>query len=160
MSEIESEAWIDKNYKAINIEVICIDKRYQGKNIGTTVLGYIINNAKEVSNFIGCRYLILDALKDRVGWYENRGFSYFAKEDMKNDCPTIKMYIDFSCLLISINKWADILDHRVVCLLFNCQEIDFYFPARLKRRDLILQYLCGDLNPVIIYQCHCCFLQV
>ncbi|MEQ8198282.1 MAG: hypothetical protein ABRQ27_09795, partial [Clostridiaceae bacterium] len=82
-------------YYAIDLKVLGIDVSHQGKNIGTNVLNYIVSKSREISEFCGCRYLILDAVKDKAEWYRNRGFEFFDESDMQNDEPTIKMYIDF-----------------------------------------------------------------
>jgi len=58
-------------------------------------LNYIVSKSREISEFCGCRYLILDAVKDKAEWYRNRGFEFFDESDMQNDEPTIKMYFDF-----------------------------------------------------------------
>lgn len=92
MAEIESE---DNIYWAINLEVIAIAKEYQDKFIGTNVIKYLIERALDISNFIGCRYFVLDAIKERAAWYESRGFSFFNKDDMNDNNSTVKMYIDF-----------------------------------------------------------------
>lgn len=92
ITEIDSD---DIKYWAISLEVICIDEGYQGNHIGTSVLGYIVEQAREVSNFVGCRYLVLDAIKQRAEWYERRGFSLFNPSEIKDENPTVKMFIDF-----------------------------------------------------------------
>lgn len=80
----------DENYAAIYLDLLAIDKQYQGKHYGSIVLSYIIKEAEKISSFTGCRFLLLDALNDKVGFYRQRGFSVYSKGDI-----TTLMGIDF-----------------------------------------------------------------
>lgn len=82
-------------YAAIKLDTICIDKSFQGKYIGTTVLQYIISTAKQFSDFAGCRFLILDALKEKYEWYVNNGFLIVDESTLTDSKPTVEMFIDF-----------------------------------------------------------------
>ncbi len=86
---------IEANFTAISLDVLCIDISYQDNHIGTSVLYDIILMSKQFSDFAGCRYLILNALKERYFWYLQRGFTAFDPNDIFDDSSTIKMFIDF-----------------------------------------------------------------
>lgn len=94
------------SYYAIKLDILCIDVDYQNQNIGTEVLKNIISDAIEFSDFAGCRYLVIDALKGKFEWYYERGFIPFNENDLKNDNPTIKMFIDFRDNDL-VNEYAD-----------------------------------------------------
>lgn len=85
----------ENDYSAIRLKYIGVKKIFQGKGFGTEVLKYIINNSKLFSRFAGCRYLILDSIKEKASWYENIGFQYFDRTELNTDKPTILMYMDF-----------------------------------------------------------------
>ena len=78
-----------------NMDVLCIDKRFQSKGYGSVVLDYIISIAHKFSNLVGCRYLVLNSVREYYKWYKARGFTVSNIEELKNDSPTISMYIDF-----------------------------------------------------------------
>ena len=66
-------------YFGVYLEYIGVDKKYQKKGIGSFLIDYIFEETYNISEFIGLRYIILDAIKDKKNWYEQIGF-----KDMKN----------------------------------------------------------------------------
>ncbi len=95
----------DEEYPIIYLDILCIDDRYQGKGIGTAILKTIIAIARKISDQVGCRFIILDALKEKKQWYLARGFDLL--ENGENDKPTITMGIDF----IDLDKINDYISN-------------------------------------------------
>jgi len=84
-------------YYGLNLDYIAVDKNYQRKGIGSKILEIVVGKSLEISNEIGCRYLVLDALNEKVSWYEERGFEKVGKvEEEKN--ITTRMVMDFADL--------------------------------------------------------------
>jgi GNAT superfamily N-acetyltransferase len=83
-------------YPCICLKYICIHIGYQNKGIGTKVLNYIVKQTREISNFVGCRCLLIDAITSKIEWYKNRGFDFIEEDDMINyNESTVKMFMDF-----------------------------------------------------------------
>ena len=85
----------EETYSGICIKFIGIISKCQGKGIGTKTIKRIIVKSKEISSFIGCRYIIINALKEKKQWYLDRGFEYIDEVQLDDNSPTIKMLMDF-----------------------------------------------------------------
>jgi len=86
----------DKRYPCIYLKYLCTDKEFQKKGIGTKTLDFIVLNSKNLSDFVGCRCLLIDAITDKIEWYRTRGFDFLEDDDnidLQN--PTVEMFIDF-----------------------------------------------------------------
>ena len=64
-----------RDYPAVKIGRLAVNKSYQGLQIGTIVMNYLKNLFKSRSR-TGCAYLTVDALSKAVGFYEKNGFDY------------------------------------------------------------------------------------
>lgn len=99
MAEIKRELMSDEDrleigkdcYPALQIGQLAVDVRYEGNGVGTYVLDWCIGFAIRTSDRIACRFIVLDAEKDAVGFYEKYGFSMLKRQDRRTH-PT--MYID------------------------------------------------------------------
>lgn len=86
----------DNIYPVICLKCLAVDREFQGHGIGSNILRYIAPESKELSKFVGCRCLIIDAIKEKVNWYKERGFQFLDSEDRLNDYETtVPMFIDF-----------------------------------------------------------------
>ncbi len=102
----------DNKYPAVVLKCLAIDEKFENRGIGTYVLEYITINAKDISEFIGCRCLFLNARIEKWQWYKNRGFQFVDEEfELGNNEekfnflePTIEMFIDFRDSS-EIQKW-------------------------------------------------------
>lgn len=83
----------EQKFSMIVLDLICIDEKYQNRSYGTTVLKYIIKKSKKISEFAGIRFLLVDALYEKVNWYSDNGF--IAIQEVDELHPTVKMIIDF-----------------------------------------------------------------
>lgn len=61
-------------FGALRIQMIGIDRRYQGNGSGTTLLEAITGLARKLSNDVALRFLLADANVRKASWYEARGF--------------------------------------------------------------------------------------
>lgn len=93
-------------YAAVEITYLAIDKRYQGKNIGTTVLKAIIKDVRSWCHRLPIRFIMIDALKEKEKWYADRGF-FTVNGDSPDagNCATVKMLIDCLCNQDGLNKY-------------------------------------------------------
>lgn len=83
-------------YPSVCLKYICTDKSYQNMGIGTKVLNYVVKNAIDLSDFVGCRCLLIDAITTKLDWYKERGFDFLEDNDnIDLQTPTIEMIIDF-----------------------------------------------------------------
>lgn len=83
-------------YPCVCLKYICTDSSYQNMGIGTKVLNYVVKNAKELSDFIGCRCVLIDAITTKRDWYRERGFDFLEDDDnIDLQKSTIEMIIDF-----------------------------------------------------------------
>ena len=81
-------------YGAVMIEFIAVEKKVQKKGIGTTALSYVVQEAKELSAHWPVRVLVLDALRERIDWYIQRGFAPINTADLTRSSPSVRLYID------------------------------------------------------------------
>lgn len=60
---------------ALKLAQMAVDKRFAERGLGTMLIDLVILRGKRLSQSdLGCRYVILDALPEKVGYYERRGF--------------------------------------------------------------------------------------
>jgi GNAT superfamily N-acetyltransferase len=59
---------------AMKLAQLGVHLSFQGIGLGRTVVGDIVEFARDEAARVGCRYLTLDAQPDLVGWYESLGF--------------------------------------------------------------------------------------
>ncbi len=77
-------------FPAMIILDLCIDKESRGKGFGEYVLLWCIGIAREVSEKIGCRYIILYT-KDAIGFYKKNDYQV-SEKPTKRDFKLI--YVD------------------------------------------------------------------
>lgn len=86
-----------EDYPCICLKYLCIDEKHQNNGVGTKILDYIVKTSRELSNFVGCRCLLIDAITTKIEWYKDRGFDFIENYDtidLENN-TTVKMMIDF-----------------------------------------------------------------
>lgn len=83
-------------YGAIELVYLAIAEKYQGHKIGKTVLKSIVAKVRNLSRTIPIRYMVLDALKSKVKWYQDNGFFKNEEQEGSDGCPTVKMFMDFA----------------------------------------------------------------
>lgn len=80
-------------YPAIDIHKLAITKEFQKKGIGKHTLWVAIGKILSVSENVGCRYVILDSVKDKIGFYKKYGFKIV---DIYKDDKYAKMYLNIA----------------------------------------------------------------
>ena len=95
--EIKIPVDYDENiYPVICLKCLAVDCKFQSQGIGSTILEYITPQCQEISEFVGCRCLIIDAIKEKVTWYKDSGFQYIdSEENIDKYDVTVPMFIDF-----------------------------------------------------------------
>lgn len=105
--EIEEDE-ITETYPTVYLICLAIDDKYKNNGIGTILLQYITVEAEKISEFIGCRSLLTDALSYKVSWYQDRGFQYLEEDNCKQDDITVPMFIDFSDYDLVIDYFEEV----------------------------------------------------
>ncbi len=59
---------------AVKIAQLGVDVKFQNQRLGQVLITFAIAKAQELSKEIGCRFVTLDAKKNRQNWYERQGF--------------------------------------------------------------------------------------
>jgi GNAT superfamily N-acetyltransferase len=59
---------------ALKVGRLAVNKTFQNRGIGSTLIRFSIDTALSVAELAGCRLLTLDAYPAKVDWYERRGF--------------------------------------------------------------------------------------
>lgn len=75
-----------RRYPALLIGRLGVNKKYQGKGIGSSLLSFICSWFIEDENKTGCRFLIVDAYNNpnTLNFYEQNGFNYlFSTEEQE-----------------------------------------------------------------------------
>jgi GNAT superfamily N-acetyltransferase len=70
---------------------LAVDKRFAGRGLGRALLAEAFRIALWVADEIGCRCIITDAYRDKIGWYAKYGFVPI--EGASEDGPQ-KMFLD------------------------------------------------------------------
>ena len=93
ISEYEPEVK-DRTITAVHIRFIAVDKAYQHKGIGQSVLETIIMRVNELSEKWPIRIITIDARCDLVDWYTKCGFKPMIHNKEGQNGVTIAMYLD------------------------------------------------------------------
>lgn len=81
---------------AISLDYIAVDARIQNHRIGSTILSSVIARVEELARDWPVRLFILEALREKVVWYLNKGFDALNSADLDGDSGTVWMYFDLS----------------------------------------------------------------
>ena len=60
-----------------------MDRRHRGQHYGEDLVAFALTHAIWLSQFQAVRYVIVDSLADRVGWYKDLGFQVHKTEQRK-----------------------------------------------------------------------------
>lgn len=111
----------DHEYAALEISYIAIDRRVQGNGIGTRVLARLISDAEKLSKILPIRFLVLDALDDKVQWYLDAGFTTYPKREDLRYADTVPMRIDWKYSYYFCAPFK--LFHRIRYNYFSCVKV-------------------------------------
>lgn len=76
LGEDEKVKGVRVPYPALLLGRLAVDKRLRGKGIGASLCRFAIGLAVEVSNTIGCRYVALHTLPNRVSFYTKEPLNF------------------------------------------------------------------------------------
>jgi len=74
-----------ENYPALQISQLATCKEHMEKGIGTYICDFCLSKALEFSKRIGCRLLVLNAVRDSIGFYEKYGFKMLPKQEERRE---------------------------------------------------------------------------
>jgi GNAT superfamily N-acetyltransferase len=74
---------------------LAVDRRFSGQRLGHALISDAFRRSLRVANQVGCRGIITDAYKDRIGWYARYGF--IPIEGAPPDRPQ-RMFLDIRTL--------------------------------------------------------------
>lgn len=89
-----------KSQPAVKIGRLAVSSAYQGQGWGPRIIGFLKQWFTE-NNKTGCRYITVDALAERVGFYEKYGFKILVTPQEGDE--TVLMYYDLK-KFVSVNK--------------------------------------------------------
>ncbi len=79
-----------RDYPAVKIGRLGVDKEFQGQHIGSDILSYV-KRLFVTNNRTGCAFVTVDALRSAVPFYLQNGFSIMDKTILDNSsvdtCP-------------------------------------------------------------------------
>lgn len=83
-----------RQYPAVKIARLAVDRRLKSLRIGTQLVYLAIGTAKDqICPAVGCRFIVVDAKKKSVGFYEKCGFTALDTPDNKARAEPV-MFID------------------------------------------------------------------
>jgi len=74
-----------KSYPAIKIGRLAISKQTQKSGLGRKIMDTIISYAVKQNEYCACKFILVDAYKDALGFYEKMQFKYFSDNDAKEE---------------------------------------------------------------------------
>lgn len=77
------------------LELLAVDKDYEGQSFGRISLNYIKQTLLK-NRVSGCRFVTVDALKEAVGFYQKNGFQILASPTDGDE--TVLMFFDLKKL--------------------------------------------------------------
>ncbi len=78
---------------------LAVDRRFSGKGLGHALISEAFKIALRVADDVGCRCIITDAYRDRIGWYARYGF--IALQGAAEGGPQ-RMFLDIRTLRMAL----------------------------------------------------------
>jgi hypothetical protein len=63
------------NVPALLLGQMARDLHYTRSGVGRIMIDWVISHAGDLSKGVGCRLIILNSVKDKIGWYTENGFT-------------------------------------------------------------------------------------
>ena len=83
-----------KHYPAIKIGRLAISAQVQQSGLGRKIMDAIIDYAIKQNEQCACKFILVDAYKNAVGFYEKMQFEYFSDNDLNDE--TRQMYLNIT----------------------------------------------------------------
>lgn len=84
----------DREFIALEISYLAIDRRLQRRGIGTRVLKMLIQMAQRIAASLPVRFLVIDAFPEKEAWYTGAGFRTYPKVEDLRYPDTVPMRMD------------------------------------------------------------------
>ena len=91
---VSENYWKEPIFSAVIINYIAVDKRLHRNGIGTTILESVVDEARALYHQWPVRLVVLEALRQKVDWYLDRGFDAINQADLEGTSETVKLYLD------------------------------------------------------------------
>jgi GNAT superfamily N-acetyltransferase len=86
-----------KSYPAIKIGRLAISKQAQKLGLGRKIIDIIIDYAIRQNERCACKFILVDAYKQSLIFYEKMQFKYFSDNDIEDE--TRQMYLDITPII-------------------------------------------------------------
>lgn len=80
---------------------LAVDRRFSGKGLGHALISEAFKVALRVADDVGCRCVVTDAYRERVGWYARYGF--VALEGAAESGPQ-RMFLDMRTIRMALMR--------------------------------------------------------
>lgn len=74
-----------ENYPALQIGQIAVCRKYQSKGIGVFLCDFSLGKAYKFSEEVGCRFLVLNARREVISFYEKYGFKLLPRQEKRRE---------------------------------------------------------------------------
>ena len=98
-----------KKYPAIKLARLAVDSGFERKGVGGLLLSAAVSIAWDISKYVGCRYITVDAKQEAIEFYEKQGFIIVEKNRFKNE-PTLYLNIPPIVKKMQPTESLDMLD--------------------------------------------------
>ena len=98
-----------KKYPAIKLARLSVDSRFERRGVGRLLLFAAVSIALNVSEYVGCRYITVDAKQEAIEFYEKHGFIVVEKTRAKNE-PTLYLNIPTTVERMQPTESLDVFD--------------------------------------------------
>ena len=109
VSEYDSELK-DGKISSIHIRFLAIDKHYQRRKIGDSVIRIILNDILDMAERWPIRVVTIDAKLHLVDWYKNLGFIEMKNNTDGQDGVTLAMFFDCMKHGKDLEEYIDSID--------------------------------------------------
>ena len=74
-----------ENYPALQISQLAVCEELQSKRIGTYLCDFCLDKAIKFSERVGCRFLVLNAIRKAMKFYEKYGFALLKGQEKRRE---------------------------------------------------------------------------
>lgn len=74
-----------ENYPALQISQLAVFERLQLKGVGTYLCDFCLDRAIKFSERVGCRFLVLNAIRKAIPFYEKYGFKLLKRQEKRRE---------------------------------------------------------------------------
>jgi GNAT superfamily N-acetyltransferase len=93
IADLDGAEYRYDHYPAIKIARLAVDKRFRKYDFGRALVTFSVGISQDVSLAAGCRFVVVDAKRPSVGFYERCGFRLIDTEENRARTEPI-MFLD------------------------------------------------------------------